>query len=106
MVKAGALAAPPPEKSSPVAALSLAILSFSSRMIRWAIFLPMPGAAVRLFSSPVTMAMARDSGVEVDRMARAALGPTPETPISSLKLFSSFWVAKPYRPKAFSPTSR
>ena len=36
------------------------------------------------------MAMARDSGVAEDRMARAALGPTPETPISSLKLFSSF----------------
>ena len=87
-------------------ALSLAILSFSSRMIRWASFLPTPGAAVKLFSSPVTMAMARDSGVEVERMARAALGPTPLTAISSLKLFSSFAVAKPYRPKAFSPTSR
>ena len=89
-----------------MAALSRAILSFSSRMIRWAIFLPTPGAAVRLFSSPVTMAMARDSGVAAERMASAALGPTPLTPISSLKLFSSLAVAKPYRPKAFSPTSR
>ena len=44
--------AAPPEKSSPVAALSLAILSFSSRMIRWAIFLPTPGAAVRALLVP------------------------------------------------------
>ena len=34
----------------------------------------------------------------------AYIGPTPETPISSLKLFSSLWVAKPYSPKAFSAT--
>ena len=35
------------------------------------------------------------SGVLAERMASAALGPTPDTPSSSLKLFSSFWVAKP-----------
>ena len=64
-------------------------------MMRWAIFLPMPGAAVRAFSSPVTMAMAKDSGVPAESTARAALGPTPETPMSSLKVASSFCVAKP-----------
>ena len=52
------------------------------------------------------MAMARDSGVVADRMASAALGPTPLTPSSILKLFSSFCVAKPYSSKMPSPTLR
>ena len=91
---AGAAAPFPPEKSSPEA-VSFAILSFNSKMIRWAIFLPMPWAAVRDLASSVTMAMASPSGVLAERMASAALGPTPDTPSSSLKLFSSFWVAKP-----------
>ena len=64
-------------------------------MMRWAIFFPTPGAAVRAFSSPVTMAIARASGVLEDKIASAALGPTPETPIRCLKLFSSLWAAKP-----------
>ena len=59
-------------------------------MIRWAIFLPMPGATVRASSSPVITLMARDSGVAADRMDRAALGPTPDTPMSIWKQLSSF----------------
>ena len=82
----------------------MASLSFSSRMMRWAIFLPMPGAAVRAFSSPITTAMARLAGVLAERMDSAALGPTPETPSSSLKLWSSLWLAKPYSSTASSRT--
>ena len=44
------------------------------------------------------------SGVPEDRIARAAFGPTPDTLISSLKLFSSLEVAKPYSSKIPSPT--
>ena len=39
--------------------------------------------------------LAKDSGVPAESTARAALGPTPETPMSSLKVASSFCVAKP-----------
>ena len=52
------------------------------------------------------MAIASVSGVPTDKMASAALGPTPDTLMSSLKLFSSFWVAKPYSSKMPSPTFR
>ena len=49
--------------------------------MRCAIFFPMPGACVSIFSSPVMMDSARRSGGATDRMESAALGPTPETPI-------------------------
>ena len=75
----------------------LASLSFSSRMMRWAIFLPMPWATVRAFSSPVMMLRARLAGVLADRMDSAALGPTPDTEVSCWNRFSSSWVAKPNR---------
>ena len=63
--------------------------------MRWASFFPTPGAAVSAFSSPVMTAIVRVSGVPTERMASAAFGPTPETPMSSLKLLSSCSVAKP-----------
>ena len=66
--------------------MSLTQLSKSfqcSRRMRWAIFLPIPWATVRAFSSPVMMAVANPSGVVAERMESAALGPTPETPMSS-----------------------
>ena len=44
---------------------------------------------MRAFSSPDTTARARASGVQAERMARAAFGPTPETPNSIRKLSSS-----------------
>lgn len=74
--------------------------------MRWAIFFPMPGAAVSAFSSPVTMDRARFWGVVADRTDRAALGPTPETPMSIRKLFSSAWEEKPYSSKMSSRTWR
>ena len=55
----------------------------------------MPGATVRAFSSPVMMLIANPSGEVEDRMDRAALGPTPDTPMSSRKQFFSSSVAKP-----------
>ena len=64
----------------PKAAMS--ILSFNSRMIRWAIFLPTPWAAVRSFSSPVITARVKFCG-PADRIAIAAFGPTPLTVVSS-----------------------
>ena len=47
--------------------------------------LPMPGATVSAFSSPEIMAMASASGVLEDSMLMAALGPTPDTPMSISK---------------------
>ena len=88
-------AAPPAEAGRPISCVSLAILSFNSRRMRWASFFPTPGAAVSAFSSPVMIAIVRCSGVPTERMASAAFGPTPETPMSSLKLLSSCSVAKP-----------
>ena len=73
----------------------MASLSFSSRITRWAIFLPMPGAQVRAFSSPVMMDRARLAGVVADRMDNAAFGPTPETEMSWRNRFSSSWVPNP-----------
>ncbi len=64
-------------------------------MMRWAIFLPMPGAAMSAFSSPVMTAIASPCGVQTERIASAAFGPTPETLMSCLKLPSSPCVAKP-----------
>ena len=64
-------------------------------MMRWAIFLPMPGAAMSAFSSPVMTAIASPCGVQTESIASAAFGPTPETPMSCLKLPSSPCVAKP-----------
>ena len=75
-------------------------------MMRWAIFLPIPGAAVRAFSSPITTAMDSCCGVVDDRMDSAALGPTPDTPMSILKLRSSLWLAKPNISMASSRTFR
>ena len=75
-------------------------------MMRWAIFLPTPCAAVSAFSSPITTAMANCCGVVADRMDSAALGPTPDTPISSLKLRSSLWLTKPNSSIASSRTFR
>ena len=75
-------------------------------MIRWAIFLPMPGAAVSALASSVTTASASCWGVMADRIASAALGPTPDTLMSSLKLRSSFWSMKPNSSMASSRTFR
>ena len=55
----------------------------------------MPGAAMSAFSSPVITAIANACGVQTDKIASAAFGPTPETPMSCLKLPSSPCVAKP-----------
>ena len=62
---------------------AMAILSFSSRMMRWAIFLPTPWAAVSIFSSPVMTARVKFWGPPAERMDMAALGPTPLTEVSS-----------------------
>ena len=59
------------------------LYGFSSRMIRWAIFLPMPWAAVSIFSSPVITARVKFWGPPADKMEIAALGPTPLTEVSS-----------------------
>ena len=74
-----------PEMLSPAAEMlcPLASLSLSSNITRWAIFFPTPWAAVSAFSSPVMMLRARFSGVEEERIASAALGPTPETEVRS-----------------------
>ena len=52
------------------------------------------------------MLMARDSGVAADRMDRAALGPTPDTPMSIWKQLSSLSEKKPYSSMASSRTFR
>ena len=64
----------------------------------------MPGATVRAFSSPERMAMDSASGVCAESMESAALGPTPETPMSRSKLRFSLFEAKPKSSKASSLT--
>ena len=63
-----------------------------------------PGATVNAFSSPDSMAIASASGVYDDSIESAALGPTPDTPISKSKLRFSLLVAKPKSSKASSLT--
>ena len=57
--------------------------------------LPMPGALVSAFSSPVSTANANPAGVLDERMDSAAFGPTPEMPSSSSKQCFSLLLAKP-----------
>ena len=63
-------------------------------MIRWAVLGPTPGAFTAL-ASPAAMASISRWGVVVERMARAALGPTPDTPMRSRKHRSSSSLKKP-----------
>ena len=74
--------------------------------MRWAIFLPMPGARVRVLTSSVKMASASWEGVVVDKMDRAALGPTPETEVSCKNSRFSSLVPKPYSSMPSSRTDR
>ena len=67
---------------SPLVSCCLASLSLSSRQMRWAIFLPTPGARVSSLASPVMIDRASWLVGAVLRIASAALGPTPDTLIS------------------------
>ena len=57
--------------------------------------LPMPGALVSAFSSPLSTASASPSGVLDERIDSAAFGPTPEMPSSNSKQCFSLLLAKP-----------
>ena len=63
--------------------------------MRWASLGPTPLAAVNALWSPEEAARATFSGLITDRMASAALGPTPDTPVSILKQARWSSVAKP-----------
>ncbi len=79
-------------------------LSFSSRRSFCAPFFPMPGTAVRAFSSPVETARRRASGLWTPSMAWARRGPTPLAVWRSSKTCRSSSSAKPYRVR--SPRGR
>ena len=54
-----------------------ATLSFSSVIIRSAVFLPMPFAVVKIFASPERIAVDISFGVNAERIASPAFGPIP-----------------------------
>ena len=83
-----------PEKPVP-AASPLPTLSFNSSVMRWASFGPTPAALVNALWSPLDAASAIFSGVMMDKMDSAALGPTPVTPVSILKQSRCSSAAKP-----------
>lgn len=66
--------------------------------------MPMPGATVKAFSSPERIAMDSASAVCAESIESAALGPTPDTPMSRSKLRFSLFEAKPKSSKASSLT--
>ena len=65
--------------------------------MRWASFIPTPGAFVIVLASPVAMHSESFCGSSSDRIEMAAFGPTPETDVSALKHSSSSFVTKPNR---------
>ena len=67
----------------------------SSTMMRSAVRLPMPGTAWKRAVSPAARAAVRSRGAPPDRTARATLGPTDCTPMSSRKRSRSSSVQKP-----------
>src|SRR5699024_3656084 len=68
----------------------------SSRMIREAPFLPIPGTRVSAFASWFEIAEASSSGPITDRIAIANRGPMPEIVRSSSKVWFSSSEPKPY----------
>ena len=91
--------------SAPLRA-SLASLSFNSRLMRWAVFLPMPGARDSAATSPVRIASRRlDRGI-LPRICSALRAPIPEIAISRRNISRSSVCRKPYSSIASSRTFR
>ncbi|MPN35944.1 hypothetical protein SDC9_183449 [bioreactor metagenome] len=99
---AGAAAAPCKSASEMPSARPLPTLSLSSSTMRWPSFGPTPLAAVNAFASPADTASATRSLGNTDKMASPALGPTPDTLVSSRNICRSASVAKPNRAISFS----
>ena len=71
--------------------------------MRWAVFLPMPGARASIAVSPVMMARVSSFKGMHPRICRAVLGPMPLMPVSLKNIRFSSWEEKPYRS---TPSSR
>src|SRR5699024_8709627 len=87
---------PPKDRVGPGAeAAGLGSLFSSSRMIREAPFLPIPGTRVSAFASWFEIAEASSSGPITDRIAIANRGPMPEIVRSTSKVWFSSSEPKP-----------
>jgi hypothetical protein len=80
---------------STAATPAAATFSLSSKMIRSASFLPMPGIDTRTAWSPVMIASCRSAVGREPTIANATFGPTPFTVSSRLKNPSSSDVRNP-----------
>src|SRR5262249_15741038 len=92
----------PPTAATGAAAMARS----SSRTIRSAVFLPMPGIAWKRAESRRAIARASSSGGALETTARATLGPIPLTPRSWTKSERSAASANPYSWSASSRTWR
>lgn len=70
-------------------------LSLSSRMSLWALFSPIPFILFILFISSERIAFLISSVVSEESIILAVAAPTPDTPIRSLNISRSFFVANP-----------
>ena len=84
-------------------AAAVFILSFSSSITRWAVFLPTPGALLRATASCATMDRIICCGVIAPRIAEATFGPIPETEISKVNRRTSSCVRNPCKDCPLSP---
>ena len=76
---------------------SVTILSFSSRMMRWAALGPMPFTVLSIFSFPDAMVLQRSPGVVADNTIRAVFPPMPLTVMRRRYSSLSCLVANPKR---------
>jgi hypothetical protein len=73
----------------------VAILSFKSTMMRWAVFRPMPFTVFNNLSLPELITPHSSEGDKADRIIRAVLPPMPDTEISNKNNSRSCLVENP-----------